>query len=104
MSTDKNQNPAKEYKRGTKNSWDKTTKTFKLSNSHLEFMDLFMELKREQGFHKLAFTRTDLIETAIANFADEQYDDVLSAKENLRKKFLENKLVKEIATNKEKKK
>lgn len=104
MSTDRNQNQSKEYKRGTKNSWDKTTKTFKLSNSHLEFMDLFIELKKEQGYHKLAFTRTDLIETAIANFAEDHYNDVFSAKEDLKNKFLENKLVKEITINKEKKK
>lgn len=102
MSTDNDQ--SKEYKRGTKNSWDKTTRTFKLSNSHLEFMDLFMELKKELGFHKLAFTRTDLIETAIAMFANDQYEDILSAKEDLRKKFLENKLVKKIDTDKDKKK
>lgn len=93
MNTDKD---SKEYKRGSKNSWDKTTKTFKLSNSHLEFMDLYMQLKKEKGFHKLAFTRTDLLERAIGDFANEHYKDILSAGEDLLPKFLSNKLIKEI--------
>lgn len=93
MNTD-NHDSSKEYKRGSKNSINKTTKTFKISNSHLDFMQLFIQFKHELGFHKLAYTRTDLIEEAIKKFAEEKKEEInANASQELKIEFLKNNLI-----------
>lgn len=58
----------KTYKKGSKDSSKKKPTLILLKNNHLEFMDTFIKYKMEQGFHRLAYTRADLIEEALKDF------------------------------------
>lgn len=86
---------SKIYKRGTKNSSGKRNVTYKLDEEHLQFLDLYVELKKEEGYHRLAYTRTDLLEEAIKQFCTNKKSEInKTASPDLLSKFNHNSLFK----------
>lgn len=81
------------YIRGTKNSKEKKNVTYKIGINHLDFLDLFIKLKQQQGYHRLAYTRTDILENAIQHFCDVNKEEIIKyANPKLKKMFDDNKI------------
>ncbi|PWN62432.1 hypothetical protein C1631_022980 [Chryseobacterium phosphatilyticum] len=58
----------KKYIRGSKDSKLKKAVLFKLYKKQIDFMSLFVKFKHEQGYDKLAYTRTDIMYEALQDF------------------------------------
>ncbi|MBD3906746.1 hypothetical protein [Chryseobacterium muglaense] len=67
----------KKYKRGSKNSNLKKPVLFKVYENQIQFMSLFVQYKHEQGYDKLAYTRTDIISEALQDFISKNQNEFL---------------------------
>lgn len=65
----------KKYIKGTKNAGKKKPTLILLKMEQLVFMDLYIKLKKEQGYNRLAFTRADYIDEAISNITTAQIEE-----------------------------
>lgn len=72
---------------------EKKNVTYKIDVNHLEFLELFIQLRQEQGYHRLAYTRTDILENAIHLFCDVNKDEIIKyASPKLKRMFDNNKI------------
>lgn len=72
----------KKYKRGSKNSNLKKPVLFKVYEKQIQFMSLFVQYKHEQGYDKLAYTRTDIISEALQDFISKNQSEFLKEASN----------------------
>ncbi len=75
----------KKYIRGSKDSNLKKPILFKLYEKQIDFMSLFIKFKHEQGYDKLAYTRTDIMYEALQDFIGKNQNEFLNhASDNLK--------------------
>lgn len=68
---------SKEYIRGSKKSNEKKNVLFKIFSKQIDFMTIYINYKREQGYHKLAYTRTDIMDEALSDFIQKKEKDFI---------------------------
>ena len=68
----------KKYKRGSKDSNLKKPVLFKIYEKQIDFMTVFIKFKQEQGYDRLAYTRTDIMDEALKDFISKIQKDFLS--------------------------
>lgn len=70
----------KEYKKGSKNSTNSKNITFRMQQGDIEFLKEFhSHLVKKEGFHNLAFTRTDILHHSMDLFIDQYYTEIMNS-------------------------
>ncbi len=81
---------SKIYKKGSKNSADKKPTLLLIKKEKLDFIDTFIKFKIEQGYHKRAYTRADLVDDAINDFMVKEEENFMQyASKNLQNEAVE---------------